>query len=143
MAATGYQIAQGWDNLDGLGGMTNTSLKVLRPRVLSVTPGRVQRLLDGSASEDGHFNTALVYAGYLTGARLTWLLELFGLTDRPSAPVTICLPGRTRDWEYWNAWIYKPDSQYGGGRFGETAFPLALVEYLPREFSNEFTGEFA
>ncbi len=143
MAADSYQISIGWDTVSTLASIENAALTIYSPRAVQVTPGRVVRLLDGSSKADGHFVTSWTYDDYLTGVRLEWLLTTFGLDINESAEVTVCTPGRTRNFEYWNAIIYRPDAEYHYGRFSETVFPLALWEYLPSSFSSGFNQGFA
>ena len=143
MAADSYQIVIGWDHVSTLATVENATLKIYSPRAVQVTPGRVVRLLDGSSRADGHYLTTWTYDDYITGVRLEWLLTTFGIDVNESAEVTVCTPGRTRNFEYWNAIIYRPDSEYHYGRFAETVFPLALWEYLPSSYSSGFNQGFA
>jgi hypothetical protein len=141
-----YQAVVGWDHIDALEDLASQPLELLDPRTPSIKPARIRTALDGHAVADGVVQAALVYDAYLTTTRLRALLEQLGLrndaAEIESAEVTLCLPGQDRDWEYWNAVVYHPHPDYQKGRFGETTFPLALVEYLPRQFTSEFTEEF-
>lgn len=143
MAADSYQIVVGWDMVSSLASLENVALKIYAPRVVQVTPGRVVHLLDGSAKADGHFISSITYDDYLTGVRLEWLLTQTGLETAESSEVTVCIPGRTRNFEYWNAIIYRPDAEFHYGRFSETVFPLALWEYIPGSYSSGFSQGFA
>lgn len=141
-----YQAVVDFDNIDTLADLISQPIELLDPHTPSIKPTRIQTDLDGAATADGTIQAALVYDDYLTTTRLRHLLEQLGLrngaAEVESAEITICLPGQDRDWEYWNAVIYHPHPEFQKGRFGETTFSLALVEYLPRQFTNEFTEEF-
>lgn len=136
---TTYQIAAGWDNYAAVdvASLADGYREGYTPRV---TPGRVLIGMDGLAVADGCFETSWVWADYLRGPKFAALLTKLGLASAESAKVTICTLGRTREWEWWNAIIYRPDPVYKSGRFDETVFPIKLVEELvgPTGFSSGF-----
>jgi len=143
---TTYQVAIGWDAISSLADIEDVTIKLYDPRAPLTAPGRVSTLLSGARQADGYTLSSWVCDDYLTTTRMRQLLTQCGLrngaVEIDSAQVTVRTPGEDRDFEYWNAWIYHPRSEYLNGRFGQSVFPLALVEYRPRSFSDEFSSEF-
>src|SRR3990172_82037 len=131
MDANGYKVAVGYDQVDALASMSDAATKLENPRVEQWVPGRITASMDTDQVVDGYWRTALVYDQYLDSSRLTVLYTKLGLAETESSEITICLPGRTRVWEFWNAKVYRVDTAYHTGRFDPTEFPLVLIEHIP------------